>query len=825
MRERCLTEEELQGCDSQDPSPDRAAHLARCPGCSERLAAARADASLFAELRGVAQRPWTTPSVPGYKIESELSRGGQGVIYRAVQDATQRVVALKILAPAASGSARERRRFEREVELGSRLSHPGIVTVFDSGVTDGAPWYAMELVAGETLDAHVARTQPALDEKLRLFLALCAAVAHAHRAGILHRDLKPANVLVDATGRVRVLDFGTAIDARRAAQRRVTAPGEFLGTLAYAAPEQVTLDAQPDTRSDVYSLGVMLYELVTGRLPYDVQGSLSAVVENIARAAPAPPALPRRDRDLAALLATALEKDRERRYPSVEALARDLEHFLARQPLEARRHELFHVTRKALARHRRAVLVTALLLLLGGGLIGAALRERWRAERARENAALVSAVMQDLLGAAAPQRMGADAPLRDVLALAAREIGTTLEGAPDAQAAVQLTLGDTYRRLLMHTEAETHLRAALERFRAVDGADQLEVARCLDLLGLVLTHENHPEAVLAHEEALALRRAALDPGDPRIAESERGLAVALAAQFREPDLERARALLASALERLLAAWGEDHLEVAETQVALARLESWSDSPTVEGLLARALATFDRHAQQGERGDPRSIACLTEYAAFLQSRGRLDEAEALLERAARLTEELYGGELAAEMLRRFARLRMARGDALGAEELLRRALARELAAWGERRPEEAQEIGALTTALEGAGAEPPYAAAFARLRRYRGDGAFEVAQWMNTIAVALAAQGRAAASEPVLREALNIRCRAWGSDCPVRQRSLLLLAGVLRDADRKSEAVPFVQESLRIAEHHGDEGPAREARALLASCCASSAEAP
>src|SRR5262245_62044993 len=142
------------------------------------------DERLFEELRGVARRSTGAPSIPGYEVEGELFRGGQGVVYRAVQESTQRVVALKVLAERSAFSARERRRFEREVELGSRLSHPGIVTVFDSGVAGGAPWYAMELVAGETLDAFVARTGPDLPARLGLFLELCTAVAHAPRSAV-----------------------------------------------------------------------------------------------------------------------------------------------------------------------------------------------------------------------------------------------------------------------------------------------------------------------------------------------------------------------------------------------------------------------------------------------------------------------------------------------------------------------------------------------------------------------------------------------------------------------------------------------------------------
>jgi hypothetical protein len=326
----------------------------------------------------------------------------------------------------------------------------------------------MDLIEGARLDEWATAQPRPLRERLELFQRIADAVVHAHRRGVIHRDLKPSNVLVDAKALPHELDFGSAKLTRPEAdggwlERRVTLTGEFMGTLAYASPEQVSGDpGAVDTRTDVYSLGVMLYELVTGRLPYDVEGPVSSAIANITGARPTPPAsvTPEVDGELATILETALEKEPAARYASVEALTRDVARYLANEPIEARGRSTWYVLRKAVERHRLAVGVGAIALLaatLGGALL---LREHLRAERQRANAVLVREVFRDILDAASPQRMGADVKLLAIFEDLARSIETSLAGAPDTQAAVQLTIGDTYRKLLMWQEAEPHLRAA-----------------------------------------------------------------------------------------------------------------------------------------------------------------------------------------------------------------------------------------------------------------------------------------------------------------------------------------------------------------------------
>jgi tetratricopeptide (TPR) repeat protein len=676
----------------------------------------------------------------------------------------------------------------------------------------------MELVEGLRLDEWVRAERPSLRARLELFRRVVSAVAHAHHRGVIHRDLKPANVLIDAGGGPHVLDFGAALG--QADRLRLTAPGEFLGTLSYAAPEQLRGASHAiDTRTDVYALGAVLYELVSGRLPFGSSGGVAEMAERVTTESPRPPSERARgvDRDLDAIVLKALSTEPAGRYGSAEAFERDLARHLAGEPVEARRHSLGYVLWKHLARRRASLAAALAVALLGGSLIFGWLREHQRAERQVEEVALVRSIVQDLLAAAGPQQMGGDARLLDVYEVLARNLDAALTSAPDVQAEVELTIGDTYRRLLRAPEAEPHLQTALARFREVDGVHELQVARAANALALALSESDRPESIPVATEALAIRERELSAADPAVAESRRTLANALLRQFRGADVERARLLIDRALSDFRAAYGDDHPEVAETK--LLRAKAGEDLPPAanEALLAGALATLERAPK-----DPRALDALTFYAWFLQQQSRFDEARVLLDRAGILAHDLFGDALASDMLRRHARLEFARGNYRSSELLSRQAVARELERWAVRRAAVGEPLRALARRIEQPGppaSEPPFAEAFAELRALEGDGAFELAQWMNGIALVLRELERGAATEPLLREALQISCRAMGADCPVRRKSIELLATELAAERRGAEAVPLLEESVESFErvHEGETAEAARARDLLAEC--------
>ena len=345
-------------------------HVTTCESCRRTAERIRVNLAFISLLTSDGSGPPTDPSpivssattrpalsLAGYEILHELHRGGQGVVYKALQKTTHRTVALKVLLHGVLASERQRRRFEREIDIAASLQHPGIVTVHDSGQTDdGRHFFAMEYIEGAPLDEHFAGSR-ATGAVLSLFIEIARAVSHAHQRGVIHRDLKPSNILVTPDGVPRIVDFGLAKAAGPGALATlpVTCAGEFMGTLAYASPEHVSGNPdRMDVRSDVYSLGVMLYESLTGCLPYPMTGALDEIVRSIKRSEPRSLRSPHGSRiapDLDAVVRRALAKRLDDRYESAAAFADDLERVRAGRAVDARPRTLLYIVRKTMSRH------------------------------------------------------------------------------------------------------------------------------------------------------------------------------------------------------------------------------------------------------------------------------------------------------------------------------------------------------------------------------------------------------------------------------------------------------------------------------------------
>ena len=305
----------------------------------------------------------------GYTILEGLSRGGQAVVYKAVQKSTRRTVVVKVLPQESHASKRARYRFEHEIEMIARLQHPNIVTVFDSGITEGKYFYAMEYIEGLPLDDYIKKHGLSQKEIMVLFGQITSASAYAHRNGIIHRDLKPANIMIDQKGQPHILDFGLAkvVDSMQSSFEgsiMTSMEGELLGTLAFMSPEQTAgKTSMIDIRTDVYSIGVMLYHALTHVFPYPIHGALLEVLKNIQEIEPEKPSkiIDNINSDIEAITLKALSKEPERRYQSANELYEDIQSFLEDRPVSVKADNSLYVLRKLVKKHRRTSLIVVLL--------------------------------------------------------------------------------------------------------------------------------------------------------------------------------------------------------------------------------------------------------------------------------------------------------------------------------------------------------------------------------------------------------------------------------------------------------------------------------
>ncbi|HUU98493.1 MAG TPA: protein kinase, partial [Phycisphaerae bacterium] len=310
--------------------------------------------------------------VPGYRIVREIGRGGMGRVYEAVQLSTRRTVALKFILEGPFSSEKTRQRFEREVEILGQLNHPYIVAVHDCGTVGGHFYFVMDYIGGQPLGAWMADGERPIDQTLRLFSKICEAVNAAHLRGVIHRDLKPANIRIDAAGEPHILDFGLAkltpdqiTEGTKPAMMTMT--GQFMGSLPWASPEQAeAVPSKIDTRTDVYSLGVILYQMLTGKFPYEVIGNMRDVLDRIIKAEPARPSTIRKqiNDEVETIVLKCLQKEPDRRYQTAGELARDIQHYLKGEPIEAKRDSFAYMLRKQLRRYRVPVTIAAVFVLV-----------------------------------------------------------------------------------------------------------------------------------------------------------------------------------------------------------------------------------------------------------------------------------------------------------------------------------------------------------------------------------------------------------------------------------------------------------------------------
>ena len=610
-----------------------------------------------------------------YRITRLVGVGGMGEVYEAQQDNPDRRVAIKVIRPDRV-SPELLRRFEHETRILARLQHPGIAPIYEAGQAPTAggpmPFFAMEFVDGRPLTAHATNSNLPLRSRLELFLLVCDAVEHAHRKGIIHRDLKPANILIDARGQPRILDFGIAraTDSDIRTTTLHTEVGKLIGTLPYMSPEQAGGDPDElDTRSDVYSLGVILYELLSGRPPYDFLSPGHRLVPQALRAIletePAPLSSINRvfRGDLETIVGKALAKERERRYQSVGELAADVRRFLSDEPIEARAPGSWYQLVKFARRHRglmAGLSIGAAALALGAsGAVWQAIvatharndaiaahaterdllaisREReTEAAHSAEVARAVRAFLEEILTSPDPAKKGRDVRVMDILDRGAAALPKQFADQPEVRAELEATVGETYRTLGQLDKAEQHHRNALTLFEQVGEANGPRASRAKNDLAVVLVARgNLLEAEPLYAAAINGQRAAGDDKEALTALSN--LAGVLADKGRSADAIQLYEQAAAGFSRLLGPDAPKTLGV-RSNIAVAMMES-QRFREAEPVLREVLQARERTVGTDA---PETLRVLGNLTACLKEQGKLDEAEPIARQCLELTKSRFG----------------------------------------------------------------------------------------------------------------------------------------------------------------------------------------
>jgi serine/threonine-protein kinase len=701
--------------------------------------------------------PASEDRVGPYRLVEAVGRGGSSVVYRAerADGAFDQTVALKLLT-ARTDSRRVLDRFAHEQQVLADLSHPNIARLYDGGATDaGRPYFVLEFVDGVPIDRYCDDNRLSIDSRLELFVAGAEAVQHAHRNLVVHRDLKPSNILVtEADGRPRpiLLDFGIAKILGEQAPG-LTQTGERWMTPGYAAPEQVKGEAIT-TSTDVYQLGVVLYELLSGHRPYrSADRSIYEIERAVCEESPAPPSRvvtrPRDDDtppdalstardtdpatlrrtlrgDLDAIVLKALRKDPAARYASAEALVEDVRRALDGQPVQARRGSWAYYARKVMARHAAAVAgATALLLLvLGFGLYHTQrlAAERNRAQQEAQTSAAVTSFLVDLFRQSSPYVAPTDTTtLRDVLAGGAEKV-ERLSGQPAIQARLYTTLGEVYQTLGRYERSEQVLERALSLKRRVHGPRHPETAAALERLAWTLKDVGaYERADSLLDRSLSILRSGHGPDSLRaLVYNGRGVVAFEQSRYDAAETWHRQAL---ALRRQLFPDGAPPLAYSLYNLAVTRHEQDAHDEA-ERLYREALAVARSHLPAKH---PETTRILGDLGRLLMETGRYDAAAPFLKDVLAVNRDVLGPDHPRIPidLNNLASLYVRKGTPDTAEPLFREALQ-------QRRRQ--------------LGAAHPY-----------------VATSLNNLAYTLKEQGDLEAAIPLYREAVAVAEEALGPE--------------------------------------------------------------
>jgi serine/threonine protein kinase len=693
-----------------------------------------------------------------YRLLRKLGEGGMGQVWLAEQTSpVHRTVALKLV-KAGMYDESALRRFQSERQSLAIMEHPYIAKVLDAGATPGGqPYFVMEYVQGVCVTEYCDKNKLRIRERLELFIQICEGVQHAHQKAIIHRDLKPANILVvevDGKPVPRIIDFGLAkaVDPFRSQESMNTQPGGFVGTPGYMSPEQADPDVRDvDTRADVYSLGVVLYELLTGYLPFDTTRWKKMRFEEVLKqmreeVPPRPSTRVQSERDTSTAKAQArgtepqqlegvlqgdldwitlkaLDKDRNRRYGTPFELAAEIHKYFRSEPILARPAGAGYRLQKYIRRHRVAVgVATAFgLLLIGFAAIQAVqlkklTRERDRADREASTSKEVSNFLLGLFRVSDPsEARGNSITARELLDKGTKQMESSLTGQPDVKARLMSTMGDVYASLGLYDQAQPLLTTALDTRRHLFGAEHPDTLRSMDQLSRNLERQGrYVEAEKLVREAMNIRKQTLPPDAPENIASQHRLGALMLDQGHFADAEKINRQVLDAARRVL---GPE--------------------------------------------DPATVKSLVNLGMTLADEGRDAEAEKYYRQALEIQQRLLGPQHPDTLvtMTSLARSLSEQGKYAEAESLLRESLATKLRVLG---PEHSETL------------------------------------WtMHDLGINLRSSGHLQEAEIIDRETLEIRRRVLGPEHPETLMSMVELAETLDDRHRYAEAEKLYRETLAI----------------------------